>query len=54
MATYKMYHMHNPSDFIMIENDGFFPMEIKSKAIKASTRFTFTDWTSLRIRSDRK
>jgi len=53
VTKYKVYHKHNPSDFILVENDGYFIMEIKSKAIKAHARFNYSDWNKLLVRSDR-
>lgn len=50
MNRYKVYHKHNPSDFVVVKNSGYFPMEIKSRAIEAHAKFSYADWTALRIR----
>jgi len=50
IQRYKVYHRHNPSVFVMVDNDGYFPLEIKSKAIKSSGLFDYPDWSKLVIR----
>lgn len=54
LAKYRVYHKDRPSAYVVIDNDGYFPMEIKSKAIKSSTLFSYSDWSNLRVRGDRK
>ena len=49
LRRYKVYHKHNPSIFVVIKNYTYSPMEIKSRAIKASPHFDYSDWTALRI-----
>ena len=50
MRRYKVYHRHNPSVFIIVNNDRYSPLEIKSKAIKSSNLFDRSDWSKLVIR----
>lgn len=49
MARYKVYHRSRPDDYVIVEFDGWFPMEIKEKAINASIKFGFRDWTDLKV-----
>jgi len=49
MQRYKVYHRHNPNVFVMVNNDGYSPLEIKSKAIKSSDLFDQSDWSKLVI-----
>jgi len=49
MRRYKVYHRHNPSVFVMVNNDRYSPPEIKSKAIKSSDLFDYSDWSKLVI-----
>ncbi|GAH47120.1 unnamed protein product, partial [marine sediment metagenome] len=50
MQRYKVYHRHNPSVFVMVNNKGYFPLEIKSKAIKSSDLFDQSEWSKLAVR----
>lgn len=50
MQRYKVYHKSDPTRSVIVKNAGFFPMEIKSKAIKNSPRFSYADWSQLRVR----
>ena len=50
MRKYKVYHKHNPSAFVVVDNAGYFPMEIKAKAIKSSDLFNYSDWSHLVVR----
>jgi len=50
MQRYKVYHRHNPSVFVMVNNNGYFPLEIKSKAIKSSDLFDQSEWSKLAVK----
>ena len=50
MQRYKVYHRHNPSVFVIVNYDGYSPLEIKSKAIKSSNLFDQSEWSKLVIR----
>ena len=50
MRRYKVYRKDDATAFVVVKSSGFFPMEIKSRAIKASNNFTYADWTKLQIK----
>jgi len=50
MQRYKVYHRHNPSVFVIVNNDRYSPLEIRSKAIKSSSLFDQSEWSKLVIR----
>lgn len=50
MQRYKVYHRHNPSVFVIVNNDRYSSPEIKSKAIKSSNLFDQSEWSKLVIR----
>jgi len=53
-SKYRVFREDAPGDYVIIEAEGYFPMSIKTQAIEASDKFTWADYTVLKVSSHRK
>ena len=50
MPKYRVYREDAPGDYVIIEADGYFSMSIKTRAIETSDKFSWADYTALKVR----
>ena len=50
MNLWKVYHRHNPSVYVIVEYEGYYPSDIKGRAIKEFDKFSWSDLDMLLVR----